>query len=107
MRKLRSRLWFDLWLEVILLGEFDTRPLIEYNNGTQMNEVGAIMGEYKRNYAREAETAKARGETRVSIKVTKQVLEDFKKQCEKNGTTRNAVITKYIERYTYEGFDQW
>lgn len=64
------------------------------------------MGEYKRNYAREAETAKARGELKIGVKVNQTLNDAFTKQCEKNGTTKNAVLKRYIERYTYEGFDQ-
>ena len=60
----------------------------------------------ERNYAREAETAKARGELKIGVKVTKALSDDFTKKCEANGTNKNAVLKNYILRYTYEGFDQ-
>lgn len=108
MRKLRSRLRFDLGLEVILLGEFDTRPSIEYNNGTEILKVGAEMGK-ERDLKREWELEKARTagkEYRVVCKIPVDLAERFAHVCKCNGTTKNAVLKRYIERYTYEGFDQ-
>lgn len=64
------------------------------------------MAEYKRNYAREAETAKLRGEVKIGVKATQKLNEDFTAKCAENGTNKNAVLKRYIERYTYEGFDQ-
>lgn len=57
------------------------------------------MAEKKRDYARESVTAKARGETYVSLKLNKTLKEDFSEKCAQNGTTMNAVLKAYIERY--------
>lgn len=59
-----------------------------------------------RDYAREGETEKARGETRISIKLSKQLADEFAAKCVLNNTTRNAVLKSYIERYVYQNFDQ-
>lgn len=76
-----------------------------YNGGNLNSEV-AIMADGKRNYVREAETAKARGEKNIVIKVKQSVFNDFTQKCMDSGTNKNAVLKHYIERYTYEGFDQ-
>lgn len=60
----------------------------------------------ERDYKHEAETAKARGETILTIKVSKPLAEDFRTKCAANETNKNAVLKRYIERYTYEEFDQ-
>lgn len=60
----------------------------------------------ERDYKHEAETAKLRGETILTMKVSKTMAEDFKAKCTANDTNKNAVLKRYIERYTYEGFDQ-
>lgn len=62
--------------------------------------------EKKRDYAKEWETAKLRGELKVGVKVSKQLSDDFSAKCAANGTNKNAVLKRYIERYTYENFDQ-
>ena len=86
-------------------GQFDILGRVDYNVGTQIKEVGADMAK-ERDYAREWETAKTRGELKIGVKVTQQLNDDFAARCEQNGTTKNAVLKSYILRYTYENFDQ-
>ena len=65
--------------------------------------------EKKRNYAREWETEKIRikeNEARIVVKTTPKINDDFSAKCAANGTNKNAVLKRYIERYTYENFDQ-
>ena len=61
--------------------------------------------DYAKEYAREKESRQAR-EKMVGAKLSKQLADDFEKKCAENGKTKNAVLKRYIERYTYEGFDQ-
>ena len=63
----------------------------------------------KRDYAKEWQAEKARiadKEARVVVKLPVQVAEDFAARCELNETSRSAVLKSYIERYTYQDFDQ-
>ena len=55
----------------------------------------------ERNLQREYQTAKARGETLIGVKVPKQVADCFTAKCTQNGTTKNAVLKAYILQYTY------
>ena len=63
----------------------------------------------ERDYAKEWQREKERRsqtEARVSVKMTPELAEAFAKKCVQNGTTKNAVLKSYIERYTYQNFDQ-
>ena len=40
------------------------------------------------------------------VKLPIQVAEDFAAKCELNETSRSAVLKSYIERYSYQDFDQ-
>lgn len=82
-------------------GQFDITGKVDYNGGTLIMEAGADMAK-ERDYVHEAETAKARGETTMGIKIKKQMLEDFKAKCAANNTTRNAVLNAFIAQYTYD-----
>ena len=42
----------------------------------------------------------------MGVKVPDNLKDDFETKCAENGTNKNAVLKRYIERYTYEGFDQ-
>ena len=59
----------------------------------------------KREWQLEKERTKGR-ESRVVVKIDTSTNEAFMAKCELNGTNRNAVLKRYIERYTYENFDQ-
>ncbi len=61
--------------------------------------------DYKREYQREKEARRER-DRMIGVKTTVELAEDFESKCKENGVTRNAVLRSYIERYTYEGFDQ-
>ena len=56
--------------------------------------------DYQKEWQREKITRKT-SETRIVVKVLPSVADDFVKQCERRGTTRNAVLKEYIEKYTY------
>lgn len=75
-----------------------------YNTPTNTGEAGNVAKE--RDYKREAETAKARGEIKIGVKASQKLHDDFTAKCLANGTNKNAVLRRYIERYTYEDFDQ-
>ena len=62
----------------------------------------------KRDYAKEWQRDKERrsDEKIVGARVSVALATDFESQCAFNGTTKNAVLKSYIERYTYQGFDQ-
>lgn len=63
----------------------------------------------ERDLKREWELEKARTagkEYRVVCKIPMELAENFANICKSNGTNKNAVLKHYIERYTYEGFDQ-
>lgn len=60
----------------------------------------------ERDYAKEWQYEKARGIIKIGVKVPQQLHDDFTAKCEQNGTNRNAVLKSYIERYTYQDFDQ-
>lgn len=60
----------------------------------------------ERDYAKEWELEKKRGVKLVGVKVPEKLKDDFEATCASNNTTKNAVLKRYIERYTYEGFDQ-
>ncbi len=75
-----------------------------YNTPTNTGEAGNVAK--ARDYKREAETAKARGEKYWSLKVSGKLATDFTAKCAKNGVSKNAVLRRYIERYTYDDFDQ-
>lgn len=55
----------------------------------------------ERNYKREAETAKERGETKIGFKATIQFNDDFAAKCAENGTNKNAVLKQFAYEYTY------
>lgn len=62
-----------------------------------------------RDYAKEWQREKehrAQTEGRVSVKMTPELADAFTKKCAQNGTTKNAVLKSYIERYVYQNFDQ-
>lgn len=59
----------------------------------------------KREWQLEKERTKGK-ESRVVVKIDTATNEAFATKCELNGTNRNAVLKRYIERYTYENFDQ-
>ena len=61
--------------------------------------------DYAKEYAREKAGRKER-EAFARVKLTPKEAEDFTAKCLENGTNKNAVLKRYIERYTYEGFDQ-
>lgn len=86
-------------------GQFDITGKVAYNGGTLIMEAGADMAK-ERDYQKEAEQAKARGEMMVGVKINRSVNDDFVLRCQKNGTTKNAVLKSYIMRYTYDNFDQ-
>lgn len=88
----------------VIFETFDKEQIVGYNNSIQMNEVDAMAKE--RDYKREWETEKARGVKLVGAKISEQLKDDFEAKCESNNTTKNAVLKSYIERYTYENFDQ-
>lgn len=90
---------------MVLLGEFDKREAVGYNVGIQTEEVGAEMAK-ERDYVKEWEYEKKRGIKLVGAKVPEQLKDDFEAKCKANNVTKNAVLKSYIERYTYEGFDQ-
>lgn len=78
-----------------------------YNTPTNTGEAGNVTKE--RDYAKEYQREKARRavtETRIGVKLTPKIASDFENKCKANGATRNAVLRRYIERYTYEDFDQ-
>ena len=62
----------------------------------------------ERDYAREWQTEKARQSNyiKVTVKLTKQENADFDAKCAMLGTTKNAVLRSYVQRYTYQDFDQ-
>lgn len=71
-------------------------------------EVGADMAK-ERDLKREWELEKARTagkEYRVVCKIPMDLANRFAEKCTNNKTTKNAVLKKYIERYTDENFDQ-
>lgn len=96
--------------EAALLGEqIDFLDCSEYNIDTHETKAGVDMAkerDYAKEYAREKDQRKARGEMMVGVKVTRTINEDFVAKCVENGTTKNAVLKNYIMRYTYENFDQ-
>ena len=61
--------------------------------------------DYAKEYAKEREKRLAR-EKMVGAKLSRQLADEFEAKCTRNGKTKNAVLKSYIERYTYEGFDQ-
>lgn len=89
-------------------GQFDITGKVAYNGGTLIMEAGADMAK-ERDLKREWELEKARTagkEYRVVCKIPTNLADDFAKRCEQNNTTKNAVLKNYIQRYTYDNFDQ-
>lgn len=52
--------------------------------------------DYKREYDRQKEKDKI-----IACHVPPQLAEDFTAKCELNNTTKNALIKKWIEKFTY------
>ncbi len=52
--------------------------------------------DYKRAYELERKNHKM-----IGVKITKQLEADFTAKCELNGETKNGLIKKWIEKYTY------
>lgn len=78
-----------------------------YNTPTNTGEAGNVAKE--RDYAKEYQREKARRaatEARIVVKVAPKLNEDFELKCTQQGTSRNAVLKNFIERYTYDDFGQ-
>lgn len=57
--------------------------------------------DYKREYQLNKEKDKAKYKL-IGVKVTRELEADFSAKCELNGTTKNGLIKKWIEEYTYK-----
>lgn len=55
----------------------------------------------KRDYKRENELRKNK-EKSIRCVMSPRLFEDFSAKCELNGTTKNGLIKKWIEEYTYK-----
>ena len=58
------------------------------------------MQEQERNYQREYELSKNKDKI-IGIRISVDMAKDFESKCDLNGISKNALIKKWIENYTY------